>query len=167
MVAVVTVRIAASASTAPTPKPHELKQPLELGQSLDPLSAPLHVLHLGQGGQPPDQLARALGRGSVGVGTHLDRGGQRISRQLIGDVGLPAERALERLQCLVLGHVAHPLDPADRLDPAQELVDLAGGRLLAQVDDDADPVSPLADRTPEVERQEPEAPERCERQGDQ
>ena len=148
-------------------QPHELKEALELGQPLDPLGTSLHVLHLGKRRQSPDELAGAFGGGPVGIGGHLDGGGQRVPRKLVRHVSLPAERALEQLQCLVLGHVAHPLDPAQRLDPAQEIVDLDRRRLLAQVDDDAHPVAPLVDRAAEIQRQEPEATERRERQRDE
>ena len=99
-------------------QPHELKEALELGEPLDPLGASLHVLHLGERRQSPDELASALGGGPVGIGGHLHGGGQRVPRKLVRHVSLPTERALEQLQCLVLGHVAHPLDPAQRLDPA-------------------------------------------------
>jgi len=146
---------------------HPLEQASELLEPVHPLTAALHFLHFRQRHQAADQGPRALRRRDGRVGRHLDRGGQRIARELLGHVGLAAQRALEHAQGLGLGDVAHPLDATHRLDALQEIVELGGRRLVLQVHDDAHPIAPLIDGPAQVEREQPEAAERGERERDE
>src|SRR5207245_7914570 len=71
------------------------------------------------------------------------------------------------VQRLTLGDVAHRLNALDRLDLAQEVAQLRGRWFLLQVDDHADPIAPLIDGAPEVQREEPEAAQRRQRKRDE
>jgi hypothetical protein len=151
----------------PDAEPHELEEPLEVGEPLDPLGAPLHLLHACERGQATRQRPGALGGRRARVRRHLDGGGQGVAGQLLDDVGLGAQRVPERLERLALGHVAHALDALGRLDLAQQLVEPGTRGLVLQVDDHAHPLAPLRDGAPEIHREEPEAAQRGERQRDQ
>ena len=126
VVAVVTVRIAATRQHRADHEADALEQAAELREPVHPLAAALHFLHLRQRDETAHQRAGALRRRDGRVGRHLDGGGQRIARELLRDVGLAAQRALQRAQGLGLGDVAQPLDAAHRLDALQELVELGG-----------------------------------------
>ena len=73
--AVVTVRMAASAEHRTHGEADELEQALELGEPFDPLGAALHVVDLGERGQPAHQRAGAVRRrGLVSGVTSTDAG---------------------------------------------------------------------------------------------
>ena len=170
MVAVVTVRMAASASTAPTTRPTTWKRRWNWARPSTHWLPPCTSSTSGSADSRPHQRAGALRRGAIGrVGRHLDGGGQRVARKLVGDVGLAAERALAaKRSASALDDVAHAAGcrPAPR-SRCRRSSSLAAERLVLQVDDDAHPVAPLVDGAAEVERQQPEAAERGERQRDE
>ena len=169
VVAVVTVRMAASASTAPTPRPTPWKQPLELGETARPTGCrPATSSTSGSAASRPTSARVPSGVAIARVGRHLDRRGQRVARQLVGHVGLAAERALEHAQRLGLGRRSARAGcrPPPR-SAAGASSTLGGRRLVLQVDDDPHPVAPLVDGPAEVEREQPEAAERGERERDE
>jgi len=143
------------------------QQALPVRQPLHPLRAARDLVGLGQRRQALDERAGAVGRGPGGGRRHLNRGGERVARELIGDAGVLAEHALERGQGLGLGDIAGAGDVGERADPLHERRHLGRRRLPLEVDDDAHAVAPLGDGAPEVEREHPEHTERDQRERDQ
>ena len=166
VVAVVTVRIAAIRHGA-DPEADRRQQPLPVRKLLDPVDASSDLVGFRQRRQTRDELASALRRRGRRRRRHLERGGQRIRRQLVDDARVLAEHLLETAQGFGLADERHAGHAGRGPDALEQRWDVGGRRLALEIDDDAHPIAPLRDGPVEVGRHEPEAAERGERERDQ
>src|SRR5262250_810031 len=86
---------------------------------------------------------------------------------MIHDASLRAERLAKGAERFRLAHVSDAMDAVERLDAAGEIGQRTRRRLVLEEDDHAHAVTPLRHRAPEVEGEEPEAPERRQGQRDE
>jgi hypothetical protein len=111
---------------------HHLEEPLPAGEAFHPLRAALHFLRLGQRGELRGERPRRLGGGRALGGRHLERGGERIARQVIDHVSLGSERLSQGAQSLRLPDIAHPLHALQVLHATGEIGEGVRRRLVLE-----------------------------------
>ena len=150
----------------PDHQPHEAGDVPELVQSLDPVTPVAHVVHEAEA---PDPLRDALHRRGVAVPLlqpHLDRGGERIGREVpvgVAELHQLGARAAERLRLRDVAHVLHLGKGRDVLGGQG---DRLGGGAPEDERDDLDPLLDAAQRLAEIDRHQPEEADGEEREGD-
>ena len=170
VVAVVTVRMAARASTAPTPRPTTPRSRCQWARLLHPLDAALRPPR--PRAAPPGAATSARAPSGVApaaVRGDLERGGQAGSAAA-GRRRRRPRRATRLSDAQRLGlarRSARAATPASAWTRSASAVGLGGRRLALEIDDDAHTVAPLGDGLAEVGREEPEAAERGQRERDQ
>ena len=168
VVAVVTVRIAASPSTAPTPRPTSWKRWRNWARPSTHCAPPCTSSISGSSARRRTSARLPSGVAVFASGvTSTEAGSGFRGSWSVTSAWAPSARFSECIESGELDARALPHRDGAAIDLAQEVAQLRGRWFLLQVDDHADPIAPLIDGAPEVQREEPEAAQRRQRQRDE